>query len=93
MTSHTIIMQIAKLRDVQHVTSMLVTHHLQDAFVLSHYVFSERKQTLVPVLDENHGISRPLARFLMLREGGVYFQGTSEELADTHDPYLLNYLA
>jgi phospholipid/cholesterol/gamma-HCH transport system ATP-binding protein len=92
VTSHTITMQIAKLRDVQHVTSLVVTHRLQDAFVLSHYVFSERKQTLVPLLSVSQGGPRPLTRFLMLREGAVYFSGTPEELAGTNDPYLLKYL-
>jgi phospholipid/cholesterol/gamma-HCH transport system ATP-binding protein len=93
VTSHTITMVIAKLRDVQHVTSLVVTHHLQDAFVLANYVFSERKQALTPVLSGNHGGPRPLTRFLVLREGGVYFQGTPQELAGTDDSYLLKYLA
>jgi phospholipid/cholesterol/gamma-HCH transport system ATP-binding protein len=93
VTSHTITVQIAKLRDVQHVTSLVVTQHLQDAFVLAHYLFSGRKQALVPVPSGNHGGPRPLIRFLMLREGAVYFQGTPQELACTNDPYLLKYLA
>jgi phospholipid/cholesterol/gamma-HCH transport system ATP-binding protein len=93
VTSHTITMQIAKLRDVQHVTSLVVTHHLQDAYVLANYVFLERKQALVPVLSVNHEGPRPLTRFLLLREGAVYFQGAPQELAGTHDPYLLKYLA
>ena len=93
VTSHTITIQIAKLRDVQHVTSLVVTHHLQDAFVLANYVFLEQKQALVPVLSVNHGGPRPLTRFLMLREGEIYFRGTTQELAGTNDPYLLKYLA
>jgi phospholipid/cholesterol/gamma-HCH transport system ATP-binding protein len=93
VTSHTITVQIAKLRDVQHVTSLVVTQHLQDAFMLANYVFLERKQALVPVLAVNHGGPRPLTRFLLLREGAVYFQGTPQELAGTNDPYLLKYLA
>ena len=93
VTSHTITMQIAKLRDVQHVTSLVVTHHLQDAYVLSNYVYSERQQTLLPVLTGNHGSPRPLTHFLLLRDSLVYFQGTPQELASTHDPYLLKYLA
>ena len=93
VTSHTITMQIAKLRDVQHVTSLVVTHHLQDGYFLANYVFMERKQALVPVLSVNHGGASPLTRFLMLREGEVYFQGTPQELAGTNDPYLLKYLA
>ena len=93
VTSHTINMHIAKLRDVQGVTSLVVTHRLQDAYVLANYVFSERKQALVPVGGVNHGGPTPLTRFLVLRDGAVYFQGTPQELAGTHDPYLLKYLA
>ena len=93
VTSHTITMQIAKMRDVQHVASLVVTHHLQDAYFLVNYVFVEQKQALVPVSSVDHGSAKPLTRFLMLREGAVYFQGTSQQLAGTNDPYLLKYLA
>jgi len=93
VTSHTITMQIAKLRDVQHVTSLVVTHRLQDAFVLANYVFSESKQTLAPLLDSKHGGPRPITRLLLLREGAVYFLGTPQQLAGTNDPYILKYLA
>ena len=93
VTSHTINMHIAQLRDVQGVTSLVVTHRLQDAYVLANYVFSERKQTLVPVGSVHHGGPAPLTRFLLLREGLVYFLGTPEELAATPDPYLRKYLA
>lgn len=93
VTSHTITMQIAKLRDVQHVTSLVVTHRLQDAFVLANYVFLERNQALAPVLNSDHGGPRPLTRLLLLREGAVYFLGTPQQLAGTKDPYLLKYLA
>jgi len=93
VTSHTISMHIAQMRDVQGVTSLVVTHRLQDAYVLANYVFSERKQVLVPVGGVNHEGPTPLTRFLLLRDGGIYFQGTPKELAGTHDPYLLKYLA
>ena len=93
VTSHTIDTHIAQLRDVQGVTSLVVTHRLQDAYVLANYVFSERKQALVPAGGVNHGGSTALTRFLLLRDGAVYFQGTPQELAGTHDPYLLKYLA
>jgi phospholipid/cholesterol/gamma-HCH transport system ATP-binding protein len=93
VTSHAITMQIAKLRDVQHVTSLVVTHHLQDAYVLSNYVFSEQKQALLPFSSGNHEVARPITRFLMLREGAVYFRGSPQELTATHDAYLLKYLA
>jgi phospholipid/cholesterol/gamma-HCH transport system ATP-binding protein len=93
VTSYTIDTHIAQLRDVEGVTSLVVTHRLQDAYVLANYVFSERKQALVPAGGVNHGGPTALTRFLLLRDGAVYFQGTPQELAGTHDPYLLKYLA
>ena len=93
VTSHTIDMHIAQLRDVQGVTSLVVTHRLQDAYVLANYIFSEQKQALLPIGGLNYSGPRPRIRFLLLREGTVYFQGTPQELAGTHDPYLLKYLA
>ena len=93
VTSHTITIQIAKLRDVQHVTSLVVTHHLQDAFVLANYFYLEQKAALVPWRSLNQPGSAPITRFLLLREGQSYFQGTPEELAATHDDYLLKFLA
>jgi hypothetical protein len=86
-------MQIAKLRDVQHVTSLVVTHHLQDAVVLANYFYLEQKDALVPWRSLNRPGAEPTTRFLLLRDGKSYFQGTPEELAATHDDYLLKFLA
>src|SRR5439155_25619742 len=43
VTSHTINALIAKLRDTQHVTSLVVTHLIQTAYVLLNYVYSAEK--------------------------------------------------
>jgi len=93
VTSNTINVLIAKLRDVQHVTSVVVTHRLQDAFLLANYVFSEEKQTVVPVPQDGPANSRAATRFLVIRDGGVYFQGSEQELTSSQDPYLHKYLA
>jgi len=93
VTSHTITMQIAKLRDVQHVTSLVVTHHLQDAFVLANYIYVEEKATLVPIRSLNHGGPPPVNRFLLLHGGAAYFQGDARDLSATHDGYLRKFLA
>ena len=97
VTAHTINVLIAKLRDTQHVSSVVVTHRLQDAPVLANHVFSAEKQTLVPARADGQSrrIEGPTAatRFLVLRDGEVYFQGPQEELARAHDPYLRSFLA
>lgn len=96
VTSYTINILIAKLRDVQHVTSVVVTQRLQDAYELANYVFSAEKQTLVPVPPGTPGTpatSRAPTRFLVLRDGGVYFHGNEQELTHSPDPYLRRFLA
>jgi phospholipid/cholesterol/gamma-HCH transport system ATP-binding protein len=93
VTSYTIDTHIAQLRDTQGVTSLVVTHRLQDAYFLANYVFSEGKQALVPAGSVNRRGSTHPIRFLLLRDSAIYFQGTPQELAATHDPYLLKYLA
>ena len=92
VTSHTINVLIAKLRDVQHVTSVVVTHRLQDAFVLANYTFSTEQQTLVPLPPGSLAPPRAPVRFLVLRDGGVYFQGDEQEFTHSADPYLRKYL-
>jgi phospholipid/cholesterol/gamma-HCH transport system ATP-binding protein len=93
VTSHTITMQIAKLRDVQHVTSLVVTHHLQDAFVLANYIYVEEKATLVPIRSLYHAVPPPATRFLLLHEGAAYFYGNAQDLAASHDGYLRKFIA
>ncbi|MDR3676226.1 MAG: ATP-binding cassette domain-containing protein [Acidobacteriota bacterium] len=93
VTSNTINVLIAKLRDVQHVTSVVVTHRLQDAFLLANDVFSEEKQTVVPAGQDSPTNSRAATRFLVIRDGSVYFRGSEHELTSSQDPYLHKYLA
>ncbi len=93
VTSNTIIVQIAKLRDVQHVTSMVVTHRLQDSFMLSNFAYSEPEQALIPAPAGDHGGPRASTRFMVLRGGQIYFAGSEEELVQASDPYLRKFLA
>jgi phospholipid/cholesterol/gamma-HCH transport system ATP-binding protein len=93
VTAHTINVLIAKLRDTQHVSSIVVTHRLQDAFVLAHFFFSGEQQALLPASSDG-GFGRTAAtRFLVLRDGGVYFHGSNQELVRVSDPYLRKFLA
>lgn len=91
VTAHTINVLIMKLRDTEQVSSVVVTHRLQDAFFLANFRFSAQTQSLVP---PERGINNgaALARFLVLHEGSVQFFGTAKELAQTRDPYLRKFL-
>jgi len=94
VTSQTIITLILRLRDIYGVTALLATHRLQDGFAMANYHFDEHSNRVVPDgkngrADDLHAAS---TRFLVLREGEVYFQGSPEELIASGDPYLKRFL-
>lgn len=93
VTSNTINVLIAKLRDTGHVTSIVVTHRLQDAFVLSNFVYSAEEQALVPAPTNGDAGPTTSTHFLILRDRGIYFSGSEKELAASRDPYLHRFLA
>jgi phospholipid/cholesterol/gamma-HCH transport system ATP-binding protein len=93
VTAHTINVLMAKLRDLNSVTTVFVTHRLQDAFTLSNYVYSSEKQDLVPAASDGGGRPVVHCRFAVLRDGKVYFEGSSDELARSADPYLRKFIA
>ena len=96
LTSQTIIALILRLRDVYGVTSLLATQRLQDGFGLANFRFDpETKRVVRNGFDRKEGADQPagpVTRFLVYREGAVYFEGSPEELANTMDPYLKRFL-
>lgn len=90
ITSTTIIELVVKQRDVSHTTSLLITHRLQDAFALARNRFNPQigKMELIP----NGGIDDS-TKFLVLNEGKVVFDGSTEDLVHTTDPWLKEYIS
>ncbi len=90
ITSTTIVELVVKQRDVSHTTSLMITHRLQDAFVLATHRFNPEtnEMKLIPDggIDEN-------TKFIVLNEGKVVFDGTTLELTHSEDPWLKSYLA
>ena len=93
ITSTTIIELVVKQRDVSHTTSLLITHRLQDAFSLATHRFNPEKNHMEPIPKSNQGGIEPSTRFLVLNEGKAVFNGTTEELVHTEDPFLRRFLA
>src|SRR5579863_2251374 len=77
ITSTTIIELVMKQRDVSHTTSLVVTHRLQDAFVLATHRFSRSKNAMEPLPPRQID---PHTSFLMLYQGRLIFDGTTAEL-------------
>jgi phospholipid/cholesterol/gamma-HCH transport system ATP-binding protein len=90
ITSTTIIDLVIKQRDVTHTTSLLITHRLQDAFLLARNRFNQQTGKIEPI--PNGGIDDS-TKFLVLNEGRVVFDGNTQELVHTDDPWLKEYLS
>jgi phospholipid/cholesterol/gamma-HCH transport system ATP-binding protein len=89
ITSTTIIELVIKQRDVSHTTCLLITHRLQDAFMLATHRYSQQEHHMERIPD---GGIDPGTRFLVLNEGKVVFDGTTLELTHTQDPWLREYI-
>jgi len=79
--------EIVKLRDLEHVTSILVTHQIRDAFYIATHE-ATRAGGAIQIRDA----SEERARFLVLHEGRIYAEGTGAELLAAKDPYLKEFL-
>jgi len=90
ITSTTIIDLVIKQRDVSHTTSLVITHRLQDAFLLATHRFNQQTGKIEPI--PNNGIDDS-TKFLVLNEGHVVFDGNTHELVHTDDPWLKEYLS
>ncbi len=93
ITATTITDLIVKVRDLDGVSSLLVTHQLRDAFnVARTFVRREGRRVRVHAHRGPEGPGRA-RRFLMLREGAVHFEGSPHELVTSRDPYLREFLS
>jgi len=91
ITATTVDDEIIKLRDLENVSSLLVTHQLRDAFyVATHRAVRENgKIRIVPADDQKESE----AEFLMLRDGLLVFEGDSDSLRHSQDAYLQTFLS
>ena len=83
---------IVKVRDLDGVTSILVTHQLRDAFNVARTFMWKKDGEFVPNVVEDLSILEG-TDFLMLREGHVLFEGSAYELQTSDDPYIREFLS
>lgn len=93
ITARTICELVLKLRDLEEVSSIFVTHRLQDIDVLSReYVMRDDRGNIV-FMHEGETLCLLNTKFIMLRDGKIIFNGTDEELRASNDPYIQRFLA
>jgi phospholipid/cholesterol/gamma-HCH transport system ATP-binding protein len=91
ITADTVDDEIIKLRDLEEVSSILVTHQLRDAFrVATHTAVREGGDIHIVAADE---AKCEEAEFIMLKDGRIHFEGHAAEIRTSKDPYLRQFLS
>jgi len=93
ITALTVDEEIIKLRDLEGVSSVLVTHQLRDAFFVAERTAAREGDTLAFARAERDKANQ--AEFIMLKEGRIHFEGNAEELraAAKRDEYIGTFLS
>jgi phospholipid/cholesterol/gamma-HCH transport system ATP-binding protein len=93
ITSLTIDEEIIKLRDIEGVSSIVVTHQLRDAFYVAEHMAIQNGREVA--FERSPPRKADEAEFIMLKDGRIAFEGNASELREVsaRDPYIQAFLA
>jgi phospholipid/cholesterol/gamma-HCH transport system ATP-binding protein len=93
ITAITVDEEIIKLRDLEDVSSIVVTHQLRDAFFIAEHTAIRRSDEIG--FEKASADKCDEAEFIMLRDGRIAFEGNAGELraAAQADPYIDAFLS
>ena len=91
ITSTRIIELIVKQRDVYKTSALMVTHRLQDAFIMASHYFDREANQMKPLPPGAPHDAH--TNFVVLQNGKVIFNGDAQELAHSQDDYIREYIA
>jgi len=92
ITATTVDDEIIKLRDLERVSSILVTHQLRDAFYVATHMAIRERDGRVRVVAATREKEKE-AEFIMLSDGLIVFEGDADALRSSSDPYIREFLA
>lgn len=81
--------EIVKLRDLEKMTSIVVTQQIRDGFYIATHK-AVRQDGELQIVDADESETR--AEFMVLHKGRLMFQGPAAELFASTDPYLQRFL-
>jgi phospholipid/cholesterol/gamma-HCH transport system ATP-binding protein len=91
ITATTIDEEMVKLRDLEGVSSIIVTHQLRDAFFVAEYEAVREGGGFQIVRAD--AAKADEAEFIMLRDGVICFEGNAAELRGSTDEYIREFLS
>jgi phospholipid/cholesterol/gamma-HCH transport system ATP-binding protein len=92
ITATTVDEEIIKLRDLENVSSIVVTHQLRDAFYVATHMAQRDSDGHVRVVPATRDKERE-AEFIMLKDGLIIFEGDADALRASTDPYIQTFLS
>ena len=91
-TSGTICDLILELRDLEHASSIVVTHEMDVVKYLTSEYVSVNKQGKLQFKEDGQALCLTNTNILMLRDGREIFSGTGKELVESEDPYIHEFI-
>jgi phospholipid/cholesterol/gamma-HCH transport system ATP-binding protein len=92
ITATTVDDEIIKLRDLEGVSSIVVTHQLRDAFYVATHMAVRDPDGQVRI-ERASPQKEQEAEFIMLRDGVIVFEGDADALRASTDPYIQTFLS
>lgn len=92
ITKSTIVELMIKLRDLEGVTTVFVTHDLPSAVLMASRYLSEREDGSIQVRQSGDGLCLANVNFVMLQDGMICFQGSHAEMIDSKIPYVRKFV-
>ena len=91
VTSNTILKQMMKLRDFHNVTTIVVTHKLEDVFKLAHNIV-ERDGNEIRMIKDSSGRRLQDTKIFMIKDGAILFGGNADEFRESENQYVQEFL-
>jgi phospholipid/cholesterol/gamma-HCH transport system ATP-binding protein len=82
--------EIIKLRDLEQMTSLLVTHQIRDAYYVATHV-AVRRDGKVEIVDADPATAAQF-EFMLLHNGRIHVQASAADLFASKDPFVQEYL-
>jgi len=92
ITATTVDDEMIKLRDLESVSSIIVTHQLRDAFYVATHMAQRDAAGRVQIVQATAAKEKQ-AEFIMLRDGLIVFEGDADALRASTDPYIRDFLS
>ncbi len=96
ITANTIMALIAKERDSQNISNLIVTQRYQDGQLMANFRYNRSSGHLEPVsingAGEGSGSNPTRTVFMVMKDGRVVFEGTQHELEASEDAYVQKFV-